>query len=88
MKSKATPRFWKLYGELPAHAQRLARKNYLLWQGNHDHPSLSFKKLKGGSNTRFSVRVGDHYRAIGQIVGDTVEWVWIGSHEDYNHLCG
>lgn len=87
MKSKATPRFWKLYGELPVHVQKLARKNYLLWRENHDHPSLSFKKLKGGSNNGFSVRVGDHYRAIGQIVENTVEWVWIGSHEDYNRLC-
>ena len=88
MKSKATPRFWKFYGELPAHVRRLARKNYLLWAEDHRHPSLAFKKLKGGNYERFSVRVGDHYRAIGQIVGDTVEWVWIGSHEEYNHLCG
>jgi len=67
----------------------LARKNYFLWQENHDHPSLAFKKLKGGGGeARFSVRIGDHYRAIGRITGDSVEWVWIGSHEDYNHLCG
>ncbi|MEA3188711.1 MAG: hypothetical protein QOD99_2541 [Chthoniobacter sp.] len=86
MKSKATSRFWKHYEALPAHVQRLARKNYELWQENHNHPSLAFKKLKGGSGTRFSVRIGDHYRAVGQIVGDTVEWVWIGTHEAYNSL--
>ena len=32
------------------------------------------------------IRIGDHYRAIGQVTGDAVEWVWIGSHEDYNKL--
>jgi hypothetical protein len=63
----------------------LARKNYELWRSDHSHPSLDFKKLRGGDN-RFSVRVGDHYRAIGHLVGDTVEWVWIGTHEVYNNL--
>ena len=88
MKSNGTPHFWTVYGELPAHVKRLARKNYRLWQANPSHPSLSFKKLKGGSGNRFSVRVGDHYRAIGQLSGNSVEWVWIGSHEDYNNLTG
>jgi hypothetical protein len=42
--------------------------------------------LKGGNGNRFSVRTGDHHRAIGQSLADAVEWVWIGSHEDYNKL--
>jgi len=50
------------------------------------HPSLDFKKLKGGAGNRFSIRVGDHHRAIGRLRGDVVEWVWIGSNEDYNKL--
>ena len=85
MKSKATRRFWQAYANLPIHAQMLANKTYELWRRNHQHPSLHFKKLKGG-DTRFSVRIGDHYRAIGRLVGNTVEWVWIGTHEDYNKL--
>lgn len=88
MKSKATSRFWRCYSELPEHVQKLARKNYELWKNDHQHPSLMFKKLKGDGDARFSVRIGDHYRAIGQVVGDTVEWVWIGSHEDYNRIAG
>ena len=86
MKSKATPRFWKLYDALPEHVQKLASKNYKLWQKDHNHPSLGFKKLKGGDERRFSLRVGDHYRAVGQLTGDCVEWVWIGTHEEYNAL--
>lgn len=73
---------------VPAHVHKLAQKNYVLWRGDHNHPSLAFKKFKGGDGGRFSVRIGDHYRAIGQYAGDTVEWVWIGSHEDYNRLVG
>ena len=84
MKSRATARFWKLYAVLPARVQQLARKNYRLWLDDQNHPSLGFKALKGGSGKRFSIRVGDHYRAIGQRLDDGIEWVWIGSHEDYN----
>ena len=86
MKSRCTSRFWKLHAALPVHVQALARKNYELWVRDHAHPSLEFKKLKGGRGHRFSVRVGDHHRAVGHLVNDTVEWVWIGSHEDYNKL--
>ena len=66
--------------------QKLAQKNYELWQVDRNHPSLGFKKLKGGKGDRFSVRVGDHPRALGQIVDDTIESVWIGSQEEYNKL--
>jgi hypothetical protein len=64
MTSKATRRFWKRYQELPEPVQRLAVKNYRLWRDNPRHPSLDFKKLAGRSE-RFSIRVGDHYRALG-----------------------
>ena len=64
MKSRATRRFWKCFHELPTEVQELAEKNYALWQRDPTHPSLHFKKLKGGGN-RFSVRVGIAYRAIG-----------------------
>ncbi len=86
MKSKCTGRFWKLHEVLPAYVQRRAKKTYEFWRSDHTHPSLDFKKLEGGGGNRFSVRIGDHHRAIGHLVGDTVEWVWIGSHEDYNKL--
>ena len=85
MISRATRRFWKHYHELPEPVQRLAVKYYRLWQQNPNHPSLDFKKL-GGSNERFFIRIGIHYRALGQLVAGGLEWVWIGSHEDYNKL--
>ena len=85
MTSRATKRFWKCYESLPERIQILAQKNYRLWLDNPQHPSLDFKKLCG-SEDHFSVRVGDHYRAIGRKVVDGVDWVWIGSHEDYNGL--
>ena len=69
MTSRATRRFWKLYQELPENIQRLAVKNYRLWRENPRHPSLDFKKL-AGPGERFSIRVGDHYRALGHKFND------------------
>ena len=85
MKSRATTRFWFLYGQLPSPIQKLAVKNYGLWLKDPRHPSLVFKKLHGRGE-RFSVRIGDNYRAIGHFVEDGVEWVWIGSHDEYDNL--
>jgi hypothetical protein len=32
----------------------------------------------------WSVRIGDHYRAVAQKHGDLVVWFWTGTHEEYN----
>jgi hypothetical protein len=85
MKSQATERFWQNFAALPADVQQLARKTYHLWRSDPAHPSLHFKKLQGATD-RFSIRVGGHYRAIGHLVPDGVEWVWIGSHAEYDQL--
>lgn len=86
MKSTASPRFWDLLHALPQEIQELAAKNYRLWLENPQHHSLNYKRLAGGGH-RFSVRVGDHYRAIAWKLPDGgVEWVWIGSHADYDRL--
>lgn len=86
MKSNASPRFWSLLNALPREIQELAEKNYQLWLADAQHPSLNYKRLAGGGQ-RFSVRVGDRYRAIAWKLPDGgVEWVWIGSHADYDQL--
>ena len=87
MKSTATRRFWDLFDALPGDIKKLAVKNYHLWSVDPHHPSLHFRRLQGSSG-RFSVRIGDHYRAIGRLTGDTVTWVWIGAHTEYDRLVG
>lgn len=87
VKSLATRRFWELYESLPPEIQQLAVKNYELWRNNPNHPSLRFRKIQGSSD-RFTVRIGDHYRAIGRVTDDTVTWVWIGTHAEYDRLVG
>jgi hypothetical protein len=84
VKSKTSREFWKLFYDLPLEVQRLAYKNYLLWQNNPRHPSLRFKPVKW---RLWSIRIGDHYRAIGHFVDpDSFLWTWIGTHEEYNKL--
>jgi len=85
VRSLASTRFWQLYGQLPEAVRNLADKCYKLWQKDHRHPSLHFKTVKG-SQELYSIRIGAHYRAVARVKGDVAQWVWIGTHEEYNRL--
>jgi hypothetical protein len=85
MKSVATRRFWELFDALPVDVQKLAVKNYRLWRENPKHPSLRFRLLQG-SKDRFTIRIGDHYRALGRLDSKTITWIWIGTHAEYDQL--
>jgi hypothetical protein len=84
LKHYASAKFWSLYRELPEEVRSVADKNYGLLKDNARHPSLHFKKI----GSVWSVRVGDHYRALGHDVDDGVQWFWIGTHADYDKLVG
>jgi hypothetical protein len=58
--SHALKSFWKCYDQLPAHAQKLADKNFALFKANRWHPSLGFSK-KGEI---YTVEIGRSYRAL------------------------
>jgi hypothetical protein len=85
MKSVATRRFWNLFKTLPPNIQKLAVKNYHLWRRSPNHPSLHFRRLKG-SEDRFTIRIGDHYRGLGTLRLGAMTWVWIGTHAEYDRL--
>ena len=61
MNSRTTPEFWQRFNALPLDIQQLARKNFVLWKQNPRHASLRFRPHGKG---KWSVRVGDHYRAL------------------------
>ncbi len=81
---RTTPQFWRRFNQLPEPVQELARKNFDLLKENPRHPSLHFKSV-----SRFwSARVGLTHRALAvQDDGDFI-WVWIGPHDEYDHLIG
>ena len=85
MNSRATPRFWAAYDDLPEPVRDAARKAYRLFRENPNHPSLQFKKIHAREPI-YSVRVTLGYRAVGLLEGDEVTWFWIGSHADYDRL--
>ncbi|MGZ5552154.1 MAG: ParE family toxin-like protein [Chthoniobacterales bacterium] len=83
MISKCTRDFWALYDALPAAVRDQARNAFLLFRENPDHPSLRFKKLTG-PHRYWSVRFGAGYRVVCQREGDTIVWLWIGTHQDFD----
>ena len=87
MNSRARPSFWRAYASLEPRVKDAARRAYRLFATNPEHPSLHFKKLQGYDNV-WSVRVSEQYRAVGERDGDTIEWAWIGSHNDFDSKFG
>ena len=85
MRHLTLPRFWQAYRRLPAEVQRLADKNFGLLKADPHHPSLQFKKI-GGTRHLWSVRVGDHYRALAVEKPAGLVWFWIGTHAEYDRL--
>jgi hypothetical protein len=45
------------------------------------------KKL-GGYDRVWSVRINEQYRAVGERQGDTITWVWIGTHNEFENRFG
>jgi hypothetical protein len=74
--------FWETYQSLPTEIRELANKNYELLKANPRHPSLQLKRIE----ELWSVRVGQHYRALGIDAPDGIQWIWIGSHAEYNRI--
>ncbi len=85
MRSRATPRFWAAYRELPVEIRSLAQKAYRLFQENPGHPSLHFKKVHD-RDPIYSARVTLGYRAVGLLEDDEITWFWIGTHAGYDRL--
>ena len=79
---RASAKFWRCYGQLPAEIQRLADKNFALLKRDPSHRSLHFKK----AGRFWSARVGLHYRVVAVQEGEEIVWFWVGTHEEYNRL--
>jgi hypothetical protein len=85
MNSRTTRQFWRLHDALPVEVQDQAASAYELWRIDRAHPSLHFKKVNDRLSL-WSVRVGRGHRAVGQWRGNTILWIWIGTHADYDKL--
>jgi hypothetical protein len=84
LKHTTSARFWALYQALPKAGQAVADKNFELLKSDPRHPSLHFKRLK----KVWSVRVGEHHRALAHDVPGGIQWFWIGTHAEYDRIAG
>jgi len=78
--SQVRPSFWRAYDRLAPAIKARAKSAWKLFERDPDHPSLRFKKLQANDNL-WSVRINEQYRS-----GDTIEWVWIGTHNEFDNL--
>lgn len=85
MISKVRPAFWRACDRLALPVKARAREVYCVFEKDPNHPSLCFKKLRGRGDV-WSVRVNDQDRAVGVRFGDTMEWIWIGTYNEFDHL--
>jgi len=85
VRSRATPRFWAAYRDLPPDTQNLARKAYRLFRENPRHPSLQFKKVHAREPV-YAARVTLEYRTLGLLEDDVIVWFWIGNHAEYDRI--
>jgi hypothetical protein len=83
VKSSALPEFWDCLGDLPPQVQKIARKNFRLWQKNPSLKSLGFKKIK---NDLWSVRAGSGFRALATFEDGRYLWFWIVTHDKYERI--
>ena len=66
--------------------QERARKAYGLFERDPQHPSVSFKRVRGTRLPVYSARIDLNHRAVGLLEGDRVTWFWIGTHTEYEAL--
>jgi len=78
----ATASFWRSYHQLPREVQVVAKKNFDLLKHDPRHPSLRLKKV----GHLWSVRVGSDHRALALEEYGGFQWIWIGTHAEYDRL--
>jgi hypothetical protein len=83
VKSSALPAFWACFNRLPPRVQKVARKNFALWQQDPTLKSLAFKRIK---DDLWSVRAGSGFRALATFDEGCYLWFWIGTHDEYERL--
>ena len=90
MNSHITADFRTCFGALPVAVQKDARDAFQQFQQDPHYPGLQFKpvsgKLGGKKRQLWSVRIGLHYRALGEIRQDAIYWLWIGPHTEYDKI--
>ena len=75
---------------LPPIIQKDAQQAFRQFQQDSYYPGLQFKVVTGTLNGKarrlWSVRVGLHYRVLGEMHEGEIFWLWIGTHAEYDKI--
>lgn len=85
MKSRRAKGFRETYARLPQAVRQQALSSYAIFAGDPFHPGLQFKQINARDGV-WSVRVGNHHRALVWRNGDELIWFWIGTQAEYDQL--
>ena len=85
MISRLTREYLDAFRRLDPEVQRKVQRAYDLFKDNPRHGSLQFKRVKGTRN-RYSARVDDNFRVLGELNGNTITWRWVGPHDEYDRM--
>ena len=85
MKDVVLDDFIKCDEKLPDNVRRQVTHALSLWRQDPFYNSLQFKQAKT-KDPVWSIRIGRQHRALALREADTVEWFWVGSHDEYMKL--
>lgn len=85
MRSRTTQRFRKQLAALPESVRKRAKAAFRQFQADPSLNSLRFKRIHSNLPI-YSVRISQHYRAVGKQDERGMLWYWIGSHSDYDKV--
>lgn len=83
MKSVATDEFRDRLGRLPGPVRQQASR---MLSGGSTRTIQAYSSSGSARQPVYSARVGLGHRALGLWEGDTITWLWMGSHAEYDAL--
>jgi mRNA-degrading endonuclease RelE of RelBE toxin-antitoxin system len=82
LQNSFSKKFSRSYQKLPSHVQKQAGKAFAYFALNTLHPSLEFKCVDQ-TEQEYAIRISRGYSALGYMQDDTIQWDWIGPHDEY-----
>ena len=84
--SKCSPKFWKLFDDLPERIKAEAKLAYKEFSKDPLSSGLNFEEMTQRKGV-YTVRVNRQYRALAKLQnGNVLYWIWIGTHGDFDQL--
>lgn len=74
--------FKKQYRKLTENEKQKCNKRLIIFEKNPFHPLLNNHKLHGKLKNYRSININSDLRAIYEIIGDDIQFIFIGTHSE------